>query len=266
MNNNTNLIILLLSIIIVILAIVSYLEFKKIKIEQDKLKELIVSHKEKIEYLLYINQQKLTKVPSQSKMYLEQPQQMEQMEQMEQMKQMEQPQQLQQMQQPQQPQQPQKSDISYTQEENIQLDDVEKENLHEPTYDEQIKEFEKNQNIEVGIIEDDGLDLINGEETIKLDEETVLEETILEETILEETILEETVLEVNNIDQLDIIIDNSSSSDEDIEEVLSIKKKELFEEYKKKSVKELKDILSNKNLQLFGNKTKLIERILNNLD
>jgi len=237
MNNNTNLIILLLSIIIVILAIVSYLEFKKIKIEQDKLKELIVSHKEKIEYLLYINQQKLTKVPSQSKMYLEQPQQMEQMEQMEQMKQMEQPQQLQQMQQPQQPQQPQKSDISYTQEENIQLDDVEKENLHEPTYDEQIKEFEKNQNIEVGIIEDDGLDLINGEETVLEEtvlEETVLEETVLEDTVLEETVLEETVIDVNNIDQLDIIIDNSSSSDEDIEEVLSIKKKELFEEYKKK--------------------------------
>ena len=68
MNNNTNLIILLLSIIIVILAVVSYLEFKKIKIEQDKFKELIVSHKEKIEYLLHINQpqQRFNKIPMQS--------------------------------------------------------------------------------------------------------------------------------------------------------------------------------------------------------
>ena len=51
MNNNTNLIILLLSIIIVILAVVSYLEFKKVKIEHDKLKDNIISHKQKIEYL-----------------------------------------------------------------------------------------------------------------------------------------------------------------------------------------------------------------------
>ena len=59
MNNNSNMILLLLSIIIIILCGVSYLEFKKIKIELDKHKEILSIYKEKIELLLNLNK-KLT--------------------------------------------------------------------------------------------------------------------------------------------------------------------------------------------------------------
>jgi Zn-finger nucleic acid-binding protein len=52
-------ILLLLSIIIIILCGVSYLEFKKIKIELDKHKEILSIYKEKIELLLNLNK-KLT--------------------------------------------------------------------------------------------------------------------------------------------------------------------------------------------------------------
>ena len=55
MNNNSNIILLLISIIIIILASVSYLEFKKIKIELDKHKEILSNYKEKIELLLNLN-------------------------------------------------------------------------------------------------------------------------------------------------------------------------------------------------------------------
>ena len=59
MNNNSNMILLLLSIIIIILSGVSYLEFKKIKIELDKHKEILSMYKDKIELLLNLNK-KLT--------------------------------------------------------------------------------------------------------------------------------------------------------------------------------------------------------------
>jgi len=52
MNSNSNIVLLLLSVIIVILASVSYLEFKKIKIELDRHKEILSNYKEKIELLL----------------------------------------------------------------------------------------------------------------------------------------------------------------------------------------------------------------------
>ena len=55
MNNNSNMILLLLSIIIIILSGVCYLEFKKIKIELDKHKEILSMYKEKIELLLNLN-------------------------------------------------------------------------------------------------------------------------------------------------------------------------------------------------------------------
>ena len=55
MNSNSNIVLLLLSVIIVILASVSYLEFKKVKIELDKHKEILSNYKEKIELLLNLN-------------------------------------------------------------------------------------------------------------------------------------------------------------------------------------------------------------------
>ena len=57
MNNNLNMILLLFSIIIIILTVISYLEFKKIKIEIDKHNEILNMYKEKIELLLNLNKQ-----------------------------------------------------------------------------------------------------------------------------------------------------------------------------------------------------------------
>ena len=54
---------------------------------------------------------------------------------------------------------------------------------------------------------------------------------------------------------------NSSSSDSDDEEK---DKKDLFDSYMKKGVKELREILKSKNLNISGNKTKLVNRILEN--
>ena len=50
MANNSNMILLLISIIVVVLAGICYLEFKKIKIELDKHKEILSMYKEKLNY------------------------------------------------------------------------------------------------------------------------------------------------------------------------------------------------------------------------
>ena len=68
MNSNSNIVLLLLSVIIVILASVSYLEFKKVKIELDKHKEILSNYKEKIELLLNLNK-KMMQGPSQGQSY-----------------------------------------------------------------------------------------------------------------------------------------------------------------------------------------------------
>ena len=61
MTNNSNMILLLISIIVVVLAGICYLEFKKIKIELDKHKEILSMYKEKIELLLNLNEKILNK-------------------------------------------------------------------------------------------------------------------------------------------------------------------------------------------------------------
>ena len=55
---------------------------------------------------------------------------------------------------------------------------------------------------------------------------------------------------------------SSSNSDESIDS--TINKKELFDSYMKKGVKELRNILISKNLNVSGNKTKLVNRIIEN--
>jgi len=72
MNSNSNIVLLLLSVIIVILASVSYLEFKKIKIELDKHKEILSNYKEKIELLLNLNK-KIIQENNYSHQHSEQP-------------------------------------------------------------------------------------------------------------------------------------------------------------------------------------------------
>ena len=83
-----------------------------------------------------------------------------------------------------------------------------------------------------------------------------------------EKIIEEVNSEMNNIKIIDSSSltssesdSNSSSSDSDDEEK---DKKDLFDSYMKKGVKELREILKSKNLNISGNKTKLVNRILEN--
>ena len=61
-------------------------------------------------------------------------------------------------------------------------------------------------------------------------------------------------------------MDNISDNDlEDIDIVHNNSKVEVYDEYIQKSVKELRDILSDKGLQLSGNKSKLVNRIIENM-
>ena len=176
MNNNSNIILLLISIIIIILASVSYLEFKKIKIELDKHKEILSNYKVKIELLLNLNKNIIQEQSQQQFHQEESPQQ--------------------------------EKDII----EEVYINNQE---VHIPE-EQNIEEVDKN--------------------TISI-----------------------------NFDNLDDILVNISSDDdnEPIEEIFN--NKELFEKYKKVSVKDLRKILMEKELPLSGNKTTLVNRILNNL-
>ena len=69
MTNNSNMILLLISIIVVVLAGICYLEFKKIKIELDKHKEILSMYKEKIELLLNLNEKIMNNKDTQSASY-----------------------------------------------------------------------------------------------------------------------------------------------------------------------------------------------------
>ena len=61
-------------------------------------------------------------------------------------------------------------------------------------------------------------------------------------------------------------MNNISDNDlEDIDIVHNNAKTKIYDEYVQKSVKELRDILSEKGLQLSGNKTKLVNRIIENM-
>ena len=62
-----------------------------------------------------------------------------------------------------------------------------------------------------------------------------------------------------------MINDISDNDLENIDIVHNNAKVEIYDEYVQKSVKELRDILSDKGLQLSGNKSKLVNRILDNM-
>ena len=69
-------------------------------------------------------------------------------------------------------------------------------------------------------------------------------------------------MSIDNMSIDNISIDNSENG---ITEVYNNEKKEIYDEYVQKSVKELRDILTEKGLHLSGNKTKLVNRILDNM-
>ena len=205
MNNNSNIILLLISIIIIILASVSYLEFKKIKIELDKHKEILSNYKEKIELLLNLNKN-IIQEQSQQQFHQGQSQQQFHHEQ---------------------------SQQQFHQEESPQQE----KDIIEEVY-------------------------INNQEVHIPEEQNIEEVEIQEEQNIEK--VDKNTISIN-FDNLDDILVNISSDDdnEPIEEILN--NKELFEKYKKVSIKDLRKILMEKELPLSGNKTTLVNRILNNL-
>ena len=240
MNNNSNIILLLISIIIIILASVSYLEFKKIKIELDKHKEILSNYKEKIELLLNLNKN-IIQEQSQQQFHQGQSQQQFHHEQSQQ-----------QFHQEESPQQEKdiieevyinNQEVHIPEEQNIE--EVEIQEVHIPNIE--VVEIQEEQNIE----------------EVEIQEEQNIEEVeIQEEQNIEE--VDKNTISIN-FDNLDDILVNISSDDdnEPIEEVLN--NKDLFEKYKKVSVKDLRKILMEKELPLSGNKTTLVNRILNNL-
>ena len=228
MNNNSNIVLLLISIIIVILASVSYLEFKKIKIELDKYKEILSNYKEKIELLLDLNKKIMQDInytnQQESQQYVNQPIytknhtinnpiQVKEPEEI----QVKGPEEIQ-VQEPEEIQVEEPEEIQVGEPENIHVGEPENIHVGEP------------ENIHVGEPEEE-------KNTINI-----------------------------NFDNLDDILVNISSDEDNvdpIEEVLN--NKELFNKYIKKSIKELRKILIEKNLPLSGNKTTLVKRILDNL-
>ena len=224
MNNNSNIILLLISIIIIILASVSYLEFKKIKIELDKHKEILSNYKEKIELLLNLNKN-IIQEQSQQQFHQGQSQQQFHHEQ---------------------------SQQQFHQEESPHL---EKDIVEEVYINNQEVHIPEEQNIEE--IEIHEVHIPNIQEEQNIEEVEIQEEQNIEE-------VDKNTISIN-FDNLDDILVNISSDDdnEPIEEIFN--NKELFEKYKKVSVKDLRKILMEKELPLSGNKTTLVNRILNNL-
>ena len=246
MNNNSNIILLLISIIIIILASVSYLEFKKIKIELDKHKEILSNYKEKIELLLNLNKN-IIQEQSQQQFHQEQSQQQFHHEQ---------------------------SQQQFHQEESPHLEKDIVEEVYINNQEVHIPEEQSIEEVEIqevhipNIQEEQNIEEVEIQEEQNIEEVEIQEEQSIEEVEIQE---EQNIEEVDkntisiNFDNLDDILVNISSDDdnEPIEEVLN--NKDLFEKYKKVSVKDLRKILMEKELPLSGNKTTLVNRILNNL-
>ena len=230
MTNNSNMILLLISIIVVVLAGICYLEFKKIKIELDKHKEILSMYKEKIELLLNLNE-KIVNNGKQSENYNYDI--------------------------------PPPTENILSQSEDIRTksdnDDIQMMNTHidnsievQEVDDIKVEEVAN----EVDIVEEVANEVVN--EVDEVDEV----DSIQVDNILDN----ETTLNISDDISIDNIINNVSDNDlEDIDIVHNNAKVEVYDEYIQKSVKELRDILSDKGLQLSGNKSKLVNRIIENM-
>ena len=241
MTNNSNMILLLISIIVVFLAGICYLEFKKIKIELDKHKETLAIYKEKIELLLNLNEKIMKNklndeyIPSPPTTYDNNTL-------------------------------PVNNDmnVELNNDENIQMVDAHIEDSIEVV---EIDDGEVENVVEV-LTEDDAV--VTEDDAVVTEDDAVVTEVVTEDdtNIVEDE--EFTINISNDIDNMsidDISIDNISidNSENDITEVYNNEKKKIYDEYVQKSVKELRDILTEKGLHLSGNKTKLVNRILDNM-
>ena len=269
MTNNSNMILLLISIIVVVLAGICYLEFKKIKIELDKHKEILTMYKEKIELLLNLNEKIMNNKDIQSTNYNYDI--------------------------------PPPTENTLSQSEDIRTkldnDDIQMMKTH---IDNSIEVEE----VKVDEVEEVKVDEVEEVEVDEVDEVDEVEEVEVEEVTVDEVEVEEVEVEVNKVDEVEVdevevnkvddiddnieinniqidsetilnisddisidnIMDNISDNDlEDIDIVHNNAKVEIYDEYIQKSVKELRDILSDKGLQLSGNKSKLVNRIIENM-
>ena len=239
LSNNSNLILLLISIVIVILTVVVYLEFKKIKIESNELKK-------DIEVLKY-NLMKIMQ-PTNLKDSL-----------------------------------PQKTNItSDVNKPNIKtvnklkkenksikktLNTIE-ENIVEPTKND--KQIEKISNTDIdniveSIVDFDIKDISNNIGVIVKDVDVNVEDIDVNVEDIDVNIEDVDV----NVEDIDVNIEDVDVNVEDVDIDVDVNiddKDIIFEVYKSKSVKELKEILENMDLKQTGNKTTLIQRIIDNLD
>ena len=220
MTNNSNMILLLISIIVVVLAGICYLEFKKIKIELDKHKEILSMYKEKIELLLNLNEKIMNNSDTQSTNYTNNI--------------------------------PISSENTLSQSEDIRTnldnEDIQmmKSHIDNSIEVDEVDEVEEVEVDEVDEVEVNEVDEVDDIDDIQIDSETTLN--------------------ISDDISIDNIMDNISDNDlEDIDIVHNNPKVEIYDEYIQKSVKELRDILSDKGLQLSGNKTKLVNRIIENM-
>ena len=262
MNNNSNMILLLLSIIIIILCGVSYLEFKKIKIELDKHKEILSIYKEIIELLLNLNK-KLTQERgyNQENTYHENYVDNQELNnrhivELDEIVEV--------------------ADVDDVVEEvvvaEVVVADVEEVVVEEVVVEEVVNEV-------VDVVVEEVVDVVVEEVVDVVVKEVV--DVVVNEVVTDEVVVadvdpvvydeaDDVSVDLSNIDlDIDLDIDNilndiSINTSEEYE-VLSNKKQELFNIYIDKSVKELREILMEKNLPLSGNKTKQVHRILDNL-
>ena len=262
MNNNSNMILLLLSIIIIILCGVSYLEFKKIKIELDKHKEILSIYKEKIELLLNLNK-KLTQERgyNQENTYHENYVDNQELNnrhivELDEIVEV--------------------ADVEEVVEEVVEEEVVEEVVVEEVVVDDEVVEEVVEEVVDVVDDVEEVVDVVDDvddvEDVADVDEVDVdvVDVDVVDVDVVDVDVVDVDVddvsVDLSNIDlDIDNILNDISINTSEEYEVLSNKKQELFNIYIDKSVKELREILMEKNLPLSGNKTKQVHRILDNL-
>ena len=300
MTNNFNMILLLISIIVVFLAGICYLEFKKIKIELDKHKETLTIYKEKIDLLLNLNEKIIENklndeyIPSPPTTYdintlpvnndmnveLNNDENIQMVD------------------------AHIDDSIELVEiDDNIVDDTVVDDNIVDDTVvddeddnivddtviddkDDTVVDDKDDTVVDDNIVDDEDDNIVDDKDDTVVDDkdDTVVDDNINTDIVETDTnvVADEdfTINISNDIDNMsidnmsidnisidNISIDNISidNSENDITEVYNNEKKVIYDEYVKKSVKELRDILTEKGLHLSGNKTKLVNRILDNM-
>ena len=225
--SNINIILLLIAIVVIILSGICYFEFKKLKIDLHTQKENIENISKKFNtYIQFQMSQLSTKIPEENLTF----------------------------------------DLQSKEEDKVKEDVLEEDVKEEDVLEEDVKEEDV---LEEDVKEED----VKEEDVVELDvvEEDVLELDVKEEDVLEEDVVEEDVkeLDVKEEDELldpviDDILDDTLSipdSNVNLDDIIIDREQSELES---KSINELKEILKEMDLKTSGNKSKLIERIIDN--